>query len=452
MEPVLVISLLIAFVAIAALGVGAGLYVARNRAESESATVERLAAELAARQQASVDGVVERVVSVAGESFDSRLQTGTAELEHRRQAIDDRLEGVVKSLADKVESVDKLVAERVGGMSETVGERVGGMSKSLGHQVTAMGTELTQLRSLVGQLQKERAQQHGQFVESLEAATRQQQVLAETTQHLREALASPQARGQWGERMAEDVLRTAGMREGINYRKQRAIEGGTRPDFTFLLPDEQLLHMDVKFPVANYLRYLEAPSDAEAVVLRDRFLKDVRERVKELHGRGYAATDSTVGYLLLFIPNESVYGFIHENDATLLDDALGKKVVLCSPTTLFAVLGVVRQAMDTFAVERKTDEILDALGGFGEQWSKFSEQVDKVDKHIGQLQNSFGELAGPRRNQLQRQLRKIETIRTRALDADADAEVDVDLIDAVELDGDDGALPFLREVTDRSAS
>ena len=125
----------------AALGLGAGLFIARNRAEGESA---------------SLDGVVERVVSVAGESFDSRLQTGTAELEHRRQAIDDHLEGVVKSLAEKIDSVDKLVAERVVGMSETVGERVGGMSKSLGHQVQAMGTELTQLRNLVGQLQKRR--------------------------------------------------------------------------------------------------------------------------------------------------------------------------------------------------------------------------------------------------------------------------------------------------------
>ena len=191
--------------------------------------------------------------------------------------------------------------------------------------------------------------------------------------------------------MAEDVLRAAGMREGINYRKQRAIEGGTRPDFTFLLPDDQHLHMDVKFPVDNYLRALEAPSEAEAVMRRDRFLKDVRDRVKELNGRGYTATDATVGYLLLFIPNVSVYGFIHEHDASLLDDALVQKVVLCSPTTLFAVLGVVRQAMDTFAVERKTGEILDALAGFGAQWSKFSEQVDKVE-HLGTLGNSFNDL------------------------------------------------------------
>ena len=99
----------------------------------------------------------------------------------------------------------------------------------------------------------------------------------------------------------------------------------------------------------------------------------------------------------------------------MLDDALAKKVVLCSPTTLFAVLGVVRQAMDTFAVERQTGEILDALAGFGAQWSKFSEQVDKVEKHLGTLNNSFNDLAG-RRNQLERQLGKLDAIRSRSID------------------------------------
>lgn len=436
----LVISLLIAFLLVAGIGVGAGLWFARSRRGAEAATVDRLAAELAARQQAQVDGVVERVVSVAGESFDSRLQTGTVELDLRREAIEQRLEHAFAALAQKVESVDKLVTEKVGGMSDTVGERVGGMSKQMGQQVHAMNSELTQLRSLVAQLQKERAQQHGQFVESLEAATRQQKLLAETTGHLRDALASPQARGQWGERMAEDVLRSAGMREGVNYRKQKMIEGGTKPDFTFLLPDDRHLHMDVKFPVTNYLRYLEAPSETEATALRDRFLRDVRERVKELNGRGYAATDSTVGYLLLFIPNESVYGFIHENDATLLDDALAQQVVLCSPTTLFAVLGVIRQAMDQFAVERASEEILQCLAGFGEQWRKFSEQIDKVDRHLDTLTRSFGDLSGTRRRQLERQLDRIDDVRSRNGVDDESPVLG------------QASLPVLREVTDRSAS
>ncbi|MFQ5558231.1 MAG: DNA recombination protein RmuC, partial [Acidimicrobiales bacterium] len=341
------------------------------------------------RRDARVNTVLEQVMAVAGDSFDARLRTGTAELEHRSRTFDERVDGiqrgiderlgsVVTALEGRVAEVDKLVTEKVGGVARVVGESVGGMSRSLGNQVTSMGTELEQLRGLVAQLQKERAQQHGQLVEGLEAAARQQRLLADTTQQLRQALANPQARGQWGERMAEDVLRAAGMREGINYRKQRAIEEGTKPDYTFILPDDRVLHMDVKFPVVNYLRHLEAETDAEAVVLRTRFLKDVRDRIKEVTDRGYAAGDSTVGYLLLFIPNESVFGFIHENDPELLDDALRMHVVMCSPTTLFAVLAVVRQAIDTFSVERASEEILDLLARFGDQWRRFSTQIEKV--------------------------------------------------------------------------
>ena len=433
MQPVLVIALLIAVFMTACLGTVIASYIGRSR------------------HDAQVASVVQQVVNTAGESFDSRLQTGTAELEHRRAAIDVRMDGaqkhlderlgaIVSSLETKVDSVDKLVAERVGGLSDSIGERVGGMSKSLGHQVTTMNAELGQLRGLVGQLQKERAQQHGQFVESLEAATRQQQLLANTTQSLRDALASPQARGQWGERMAEDVLRSAGMREGVNYQKQRILSEGTKPDFTFLLPNDRLLHMDVKFPATNYLRHLEAPTDTEASALKDRFLRDVRDRVKELNNRGYAATDTTVGYLLLFIPNESVYGFIHEHDTNLLDDALTQKVVLCSPTTLFAVLGVIRQAMDTFAVERASEEILDCLSSFGEQWQRFSGQIDKVERHISTLNNSFEELSGPRRRQLERQLDQIDDVRSRSL-----ATTDEPVLGQ-------SSVPVLREISERNAS
>ena len=85
-------------------------------------------------------------------------------------------------------------------------------------------------------LQVEGAQQHGQLITNLRNATASTQALMETTQQLRQALASPKARGQWGERMADDVLRTAGMVEGVTYRKQTGIAGGSIPDVTFLLP------------------------------------------------------------------------------------------------------------------------------------------------------------------------------------------------------------------------
>lgn len=344
---------------------------------------------------------------------ESSQQTTASTIESAQQQLSQQLGYLVESLQDRVDAGDKVVLERLGGLTSTVDAKVGGMSKNLSQQVDAMGSELGQVRKLVAELQNDRAQQHGELKSSLEAAIDGQRVLNETTGHLREALANPQARGQWGERMAEDVLRAAGMVENFSYRKQTALEGGTRPDFTFMLPHDRVLHMDVKFPAANYLKFLEAESDSEAGELKALFLRDVRERIKELGGRGYAAEDSTVGYLLLFIPNETVFGFINENDMALVDDAMAQSVVLCSPSTLFAVLRVIRQAMDTYALERATDEILECLTSFGKQWQEFSGQVDKVDKHLGTLNNSFGELAGPRRRQLERQLGKIDDIRSR---------------------------------------
>src|SRR5204863_460628 len=77
--------------------------------------------------------------------------------------------------------------------------------------------------------------------------------------------------------------------------------GGGRPDFTFDLPKGHVLYMDVKFPMASYLRHLEADTDeARAQHLRA-FLKDVRDRVKELAKREYerGSTKPSVDYVLL---------------------------------------------------------------------------------------------------------------------------------------------------------
>ena len=205
----------------------------------------------------------------------------------------------------------------------------------------------------------------------------------------------------------------AGLLEGVNYRKQTAIAGGTIPDFTFLLPRGIELHMDVKFPVDNYVRHSEATTDRERDTPKATFL-GTSGAASRSSGRRYADPATTVGYLLLFIPNESVYAFIQEHDrATLADLALGQRVVLCSPFTLFAVLGVVRQSVDSFLLERAGDEILDALGRFADQWGRFSEQVDKLGRQLATAQGTYEDLAGTRRRQLERRLDEIEAIRTR---------------------------------------
>ena len=292
------------------------------------------------------------------------------------------------------------------------------------HTLAELGQRLERVGDTVARLREDRAGQHGQLLERVAEAHRVTESLRTTTEGLQRALANPQARGQWGERMADDVLRAAGMVEGVNYRKQHTLPDGSRPDVTFLLPDDRMQHMDVKFPLAGYLRWCEATTEAERATALADFLRDVRLRVKELAKPGYA-DERTTGFVLLFIPNESVYGFIHGHDPGLADEALARKVVLCSPFTLFAVLGVIRQAADAIAVQRGADEVLELLVGFTKQWDQFTERLDAMGKQLQTVTNTYEQVQGPRRRQLEKQLDRVDDVRQRrGLEPSADgAEV-----------------------------
>ena len=318
---------------------------------------------------------VEQAVTMSREQLGAHSQANDAALAGQRQLIDQRLDEVQTGVRTDVERLSQLVQQ----LNQATSERFGQVDRSL--QVHA---EITH-------------------------------VLSATTNSLREALASSNARGQWGERMAEDVLRLAGFHEGVNYHKRTAVvgEGHGIPDFTFLLPKGHVLFMDVKFPMAAYLKFLDATTEAERSAHRATFVRDVRARVRELARREYAANDdrATVDNVLLFVPNETISAFIHESDAGLIDEAMAVNVVICSPLTLFAFLGVIRQAFDNFVIEQTSQEILQLLGKFGQQWGKYTESVDKVKRQFETLNRSFDELATTRRRALERPLTAIDELR-----------------------------------------
>ena len=306
----------------------------------------------------------------------------------------------------------------------------------LGQMQAEVRTDLERLSKLVNQLGEATSQRFGQVDSSLRAHAEITQHLTSTTQSLREALASPNNRGQWGERMAEDIIRAAGFIEHKQYRKRTAVAGTGQgiPDFTFMMPKGQVLFMDVKFPMAAYLRFLDATTEAEKATHRATFLRDVRMRVKELARREYAASDDrpAVDNVLLFVPNETLSAFIHETDPALIDDAMRQNVVICSPLTLFAFLGIIRQAFDNFVMEQTSQEMLQLLGKFAQQWGKYTESVDKVKRQFDTVSRSFDELATTRRRALERPLKDLEALR---LDRNVAVDGELFAADVLEMEG-----------------
>ena len=298
----------------------------------------------------------------------------------------------------------------------------------LDRQLTDMKAELGKVSDLVRTLEKERENKFGQLTSQLRLMHEQTTALNATTPGLRETLANTRVRGQWGERMAEDVLHLIGFVEGVNYVEQKSLEGGARPDFTFLLPREQSLNMDVKFPLDNYLKYVEAETPPEQERYRGYFLRDVRGRLKELVTRDYInPQQNTLGCVLMFIPNEQIYHFIHEHDASLMDEALKSQVALCSPMSLFAILVVIRQAVDSFTVEQTSNRIVSELGAFNRQWEQFVAALQTVGRRIEATQKAFDTLNGQRRRGLERPLQRIEAIRQqRGLELPPEGDPDFD--------------------------
>ena len=109
----------------------------------------------------------------------------------------------------------------------------------------------------------------------MEASRKGINELSDTTSQLRQILSSSQARGQWGERMVEDILSFIGLVDGVNYTKQTQ-EGKGRPDFTFYLPKDRHINMDVKFPLTHYENFLAADNENDQISEKKAFLSDVR--------------------------------------------------------------------------------------------------------------------------------------------------------------------------------
>jgi DNA recombination protein RmuC len=414
MEPLVVVLLVI--VAVAALAVGWLL------AEQAAARRSPLPVEPALPSAPPVD-VAAIVAEARAEAREEAARTA-AEQQAMLQASFSQAVGALQqqSLAERDAALAQLSAiakDHLAGQVAAGQADLSAKKDVIGSQLDQikgeMRAELGRLGQVMASLSERSAEQFGQVDQSLRAHAEIAQHLSTTTQSLREALANSKTRGQWGERMAEDVLRLAGFIENVNYVKQTAVEGDGRgmPDFTFFMPKQHVLYMDVKFPLASYLKYLDAGTDAERQAHRDQFLRDVRLRVKELAKREYAkvSDSATVDQVLLFLPNETLSAFIIENDPTIVDDAMRQGIVLCSPVTLLAFLGLIRQAFDSFMIEQTSDQILGLLGKFSEQWSKYTDSLETVKKRFDSVQREFDNLLGTRKRSLERPLRELEGIR-----------------------------------------
>lgn len=328
--------------------------------------------------------LAESLMPQVGESVNQQFQNITQQLVlMNEQALKGKQETIASDLANKEKNIQDLVKR----VLETVDAHQKRLQES---DVERVGS----FRELKNELEQQR---------------RLTEQLKTTTENLRSVLSNNQARGAFGEQVADDLLRMAGFREGIEYEKQTA-QGEGRPDFSIMLPDKMRINIDVKFPYKNLLAFLEAedPNDKKRHIAE--FKQDIKAKIKQVVSREYINPGETVDFVILFIPNEMIFSFVYEKMNDVWDEAMRQKVVLAGPFSFTAILRLVKQAHKAFKLQADNRNIINAINNFEKEFNKYSLVFEDMGKKLQSVTKTYDILDTTRRRQLQKTIDVIQSI------------------------------------------
>ena len=253
------------------------------------------------------------------------------------------------------------------------------------------------------------------------------------TRNLISVLNNNQSRGQWAEFQVEDLLGIMEYKDGVHYESQKIMSSGTKPDFTFYLPDNKTINMDSKFPLNLYMQLSKLNLDLEDETLDEISRKQITESIKtknkefidkaiktkidETASReGYISPEEdTVDFVLMYIPLENLYHFLLTSEigasrTPVIQYAFSKKVILVSPQTLMAYLETIRHSMKLFSLQTDTKNILLAHEKVKSEIGKFIDSFDDVKKRLDQTVESFEKLKTTRTNKLEKSFDELNQV------------------------------------------
>ncbi len=231
-----------------------------------------------------------------------------------------------------------------------------------------------------------------------------------TTDNLRKVLSNNQLRGNFGQEVAEDLLKMAGFVKGQNYSSQEQLGGGSKPDFTVFLPDGVKINIDVKFPFQALQRLQETDDKEQQKKYISEFKTDIKNKIKEVTTRDYInPEENTVDFVVMFIPNEMIFSFIYERFDDVWRDAMKNKVVMCGPFSFTAILRMVQQSYENFKYQKDLHKIISHIKVFQNEYSKFSQALDSLGQKIKSADKEYENVSGVRDRRLTKIIDKINS-------------------------------------------
>ena len=243
----------------------------------------------------------------------------------------------------------------------------------------------------------------------IDEAQKNMESLSKDVISLRNVMEGNQTRGQYGEYQLSMVLNnvfgdTVGCyQEQYTIKKGRDEENDVRADAVVFMPEpNKMICIDSKFPFPDYERLINEEDENQKEEYKKAFARAVKLHITTIKDK-YIIEGKTAPEALMFIPNDGVFAYIHQELMDVVEYSREKRVILTSPSTLPAILvtiNMVRIEAERAKNVREISKQLNFLGKqfnqFSKEWESFSHQLDmasrsreKLDSRVNRITTKF---------------------------------------------------------------
>jgi DNA recombination protein RmuC len=384
---------------------------AAARAMEAQARVERLEGEMQAlrtQEAASKQEAQARVERLEGELQTLRAQESASKQE--AAVLRNQLEGERALAAERLQAMEqakqamthefKTLAQAI---FEEKGKRFAEQnSEQISGLLNPLRQRLGEFTQRIDEVHRSDVEQHAALKSELNQIRDINAAMTREAHELATALKGQvKMQGNWGELVLANVLERSGLREGEDYRLQPSIqteEGRRQPDAIVRLPQNRHLIIDSKVSLNAYTRYVNASDEAQRALALREHAQAVRGRIAELSEKHYFQLPgiNSPDLVFLFIPIESAFIEAMRGDEELFQEAIGKNVLVTTPTTLLTSLKMVRQLWFYEQRNKHMQELAQSaskvhakLCGFVETLQSAGAQLDRARASFDQAMNQL---------------------------------------------------------------
>lgn len=213
--------------------------------------------------------------------------------------------------------------------------------------------------------------------------------IGRSMRELQEYLTSPKLRGNIGEQILKELL--AQNFPKSSYKLQYHFRTGSIVD-AVLITSQGLIPIDSKFPIDAFKKISRTRDKNEIQALKKEFERDVKKHIDDIARKYILPVEKTVDYALMYIPSESVYYELINNEE-VFDYAGHSRVLPVSPMSFYAYIKAILISFEGEKIETKAKEILNILQAIKKDYQKTDEALSVLNKHVTNAYNQSSQVS-----------------------------------------------------------